>query len=78
MSSTPKLGIPTFAKTDDIATIDWMQAVNGEGDESMAGKVDQAIGALQQREVYSSEQPQNQDKGDVWHEIISITEEGGS
>lgn len=78
MSKTENLGIELFAETDDMPTIKWMQSVNGTGKSSFARLVDAAFGKLSIHEIYSSEQPQNQSEGDVWNEIISETEEGGS
>lgn len=78
MSKTEYLGIDLVDKKDDMPTIDWMQMVNGNVNSSMAMLVDSAIGKLLIHEIYSSEQPQNQSEGDVWNEIISETEEGGS
>ncbi len=78
MSKTKYLGLPVFSKTDDLPTIDWMQAVNGNNDESLAVLVDEELKKISLKEVYSSEQPQNQRDGDVWNEIVSVTEEGGN
>lgn len=78
MSKTKYLGLPIFSKTDDLPTIDWMQAVNGNNDESLAALVDEELKKISLKEVYSSEQPQNQRDGDVWNEIVSVTEEGGN
>lgn len=74
MSETPNLGIKLINATEDIPTMDWALSVSGEDEGSMAQKVDRAIGKLSAREIYSSEQPEGQVSGDVWHQIVSVSE----
>ncbi|NBK77274.1 hypothetical protein D5272_01330 [bacterium D16-76] len=78
MSKTKYLGISVYTKTDDLPTIDWMQSVNGNGEDSLAMQVDKELEKISRKEVYSSEQPQDQRDGDVWNEILSITDGGGN
>ena len=73
MSKTKYLGMSVYAKTDDLPTINWMQSVNGDSEE-----VDKEFEKISRKEIYSSEQPQDQRDGDVWNEILSITEGGGN
>lgn len=78
MSKTKYLGMSVYAKTDDLPTINWMQSVNGDSEDSLAMQVDKEFEKISRKEIYSSEQPQDQRDGDVWNEILSITEGGGN
>lgn len=78
MSKTKYLGVSVYNKTDDLPTIDWMQSVNGDDENSLAVQVDKELEKISRKEVYSSEQPQDQMDGDVWNEILSITDGGGN
>lgn len=76
MSATPNLNINLVKPDEDMPTIDWIMGINGDDESSMASKVDKAIGKLQAKEIYSEEQPDSQVSGNIWHEIISVTDGG--
>ena len=72
MDTTSNLGIPLIDGTEGMYVVDWAKTINGSTEDSMAVKVDNAIGYLLNREMYAAAQPTNQKEGDVWHEIISV------
>lgn len=76
MSATPNLKINLVSPDEDMTTIDWIMGINGDNDSSMAIKVDRAIEKLRTKELYSEAQPDSQVAGDIWHEIISVTDGG--
>lgn len=71
MNTTTNLGIELIEGTEGKAVVDWAMTINGTG-ESMAIKVDKAIGEIINREVYSEDQPTNQKEGDIWNEVLSV------
>lgn len=74
MSATTNLQIPLFDGTEETPILDWALTINGEEDTSMAQIIDKAYGRVLNRAIYAEEQPEGQEEGDVWYEVLKPVE----
>ena len=76
MSTTEHLGITLLEDESDPNFMDWAKSVNGTEESSMAKIVDAAFNNLNNKEVYSEEEPPGQNNGDTWYEVLTADDRG--
>jgi hypothetical protein len=71
MNTTSRIGLATIDDHDTaFSYMDWIFQMAYDGAESNMGIIDEEIGKLQDRVIFSATQPTGQRAGDVWNQQL--------